>query len=92
MQQVVQGSSVTLECQADGNPTAAISWSRQQGHLPSGAQSNEVIIYLLLPSAWRETFADTTPYMFLSNQPFTPHYVLQLSNRLIKTDYFIINQ
>ncbi|XP_045131407.1 roundabout homolog 1-like [Portunus trituberculatus] len=41
VQQVVQGSGVTLECQADGNPPAAISWSRQQGHLPSGAQAVE---------------------------------------------------
>lgn len=41
VQRVTQGSSVTLECKADGNPTAAISWSRQQGHLPSGAQSEE---------------------------------------------------
>ncbi|KAG7173917.1 amalgam-like 2 [Homarus americanus] len=41
VQRVVQGSSVTLECMADGNPTAAISWSRQQGHLPSGTQSEE---------------------------------------------------
>ncbi|KAK3857117.1 hypothetical protein Pcinc_036612, partial [Petrolisthes cinctipes] len=41
VQHVVQGSSVTLECGADGNPPAAISWSRQQGHLPSGYQSEE---------------------------------------------------
>ncbi|XP_050726810.1 protein amalgam-like, partial [Eriocheir sinensis] len=40
-QQVVQGSSVTLECHADGNPPAAISWSRQRGHLPSGARAVE---------------------------------------------------
>lgn len=43
-QQVVQGSSVTLECHADGNPPAAISWSRQKGHLPSGARAVEVTI------------------------------------------------
>ncbi|XP_069186645.1 protein amalgam isoform X7 [Procambarus clarkii] len=41
VQRVVQGSSVTLECVAEGNPPAAINWSRQQGHLPSGAQSEE---------------------------------------------------
>ncbi|KAG0724048.1 Hemicentin-2 [Chionoecetes opilio] len=41
VQQVIQGSSVTLECRADGYPPAAISWSRQHGHLPSGAQSEE---------------------------------------------------
>ncbi|KAK8385320.1 hypothetical protein O3P69_012266 [Scylla paramamosain] len=41
VQHVVQGQSVTLECRADGNPPAAISWSRQKGHLPSGAQSEE---------------------------------------------------
>ncbi|XP_045133288.1 limbic system-associated membrane protein-like isoform X2 [Portunus trituberculatus] len=41
VQHVVQGESVTLECRADGNPPAAISWSRQKGHLPSGAQSEE---------------------------------------------------
>ncbi|XP_050739679.1 protein amalgam-like isoform X2 [Eriocheir sinensis] len=41
VQHVTQGSSVKLECRADGNPAAAISWSRKQGHLPSGSQSEE---------------------------------------------------
>lgn len=41
VQRVVQGETVTLECKAEGNPPAAISWSRRQGHLPSGAQSEE---------------------------------------------------
>lgn len=41
VQRIAQGESVTLECEAEGNPPAAISWSRQQGHLPSGAQSEE---------------------------------------------------
>ncbi|KAK7079666.1 hypothetical protein SK128_026772, partial [Halocaridina rubra] len=41
VQSVIQGESVTLECGAEGNPPAAISWSRKQGHLPSGAQSEE---------------------------------------------------
>ncbi|XP_071513616.1 protein amalgam-like isoform X4 [Panulirus ornatus] len=41
VQRVVQGSSVSLECHAEGNPPAAINWSRQAGHLPSGAQSEE---------------------------------------------------
>ncbi|KAG0712714.1 Protein amalgam [Chionoecetes opilio] len=45
VQQVIQGSSVTLECRADGNPPAAISWSRQHGHLTSGAQSEEAILH-----------------------------------------------
>ncbi|KAG0698394.1 Basement membrane-specific heparan sulfate proteoglycan core protein [Chionoecetes opilio] len=45
VQQVIQGSSVSLECRADGNPPAAISWSRQHGHLPSGAQSEEAILH-----------------------------------------------
>ncbi|XP_050696843.1 protein amalgam-like [Eriocheir sinensis] len=41
VQRVTQGVPVRLECQADGNPPAAISWSRQQGRLPSGAQAEE---------------------------------------------------
>ncbi|XP_063848053.1 protein amalgam-like isoform X2 [Scylla paramamosain] len=41
VQRVRHGASLTLECLADGNPPAAISWSRQQGPLPSGAQAEE---------------------------------------------------
>ncbi|XP_064105256.1 protein amalgam-like isoform X2 [Macrobrachium nipponense] len=41
VQNVAKGSSVTLECAADGNPKAAINWSKRKGHLPSGAQSEE---------------------------------------------------
>ncbi|KAK8385393.1 hypothetical protein O3P69_012319 [Scylla paramamosain] len=41
LQHVVQGSSVTLECGADGNPPATITWTRQQGHLPSGSRMHE---------------------------------------------------
>ncbi|XP_076045230.1 protein amalgam-like isoform X2 [Oratosquilla oratoria] len=35
-QRVAQGSSVELKCQADGNPTPIITWSRTEGSLPSG--------------------------------------------------------
>ncbi|XP_068205802.1 protein amalgam-like isoform X2 [Palaemon carinicauda] len=41
VQKVVQGDSVTLECEADGNPPATITWTRRQGHLPSGALSEK---------------------------------------------------
>ncbi|XP_071513518.1 protein amalgam-like isoform X3 [Panulirus ornatus] len=41
VQRVVQGASVTLECLAEGNPPAAITWSRHQGHIQSGVQSVE---------------------------------------------------
>ncbi|XP_064094280.1 neural cell adhesion molecule 2-like isoform X2 [Macrobrachium nipponense] len=41
VQKVVQGDSVTLECEAEGNPPAQITWTRRQGHLPSGAQSEK---------------------------------------------------
>ncbi|KAK7079402.1 hypothetical protein SK128_023185, partial [Halocaridina rubra] len=40
-QRVAKGSTVTLTCEAEGNPKAAISWSKLQGHLPSGAKSEE---------------------------------------------------
>ncbi|XP_050739672.1 protein amalgam-like isoform X2 [Eriocheir sinensis] len=41
VQRVVQGTSVTLECGGDGNPPAVITWTRQQGHLPSGNRLHE---------------------------------------------------
>ena len=41
-QQVVKDESVKLECEASGNPTPTIRWSREEGHLPSGAEEEEV--------------------------------------------------
>ena len=40
-QRVTKGSSVTLECTAEGNPMPKIRWSREGGRLPSGADSEE---------------------------------------------------
>ncbi|XP_045121071.1 limbic system-associated membrane protein-like isoform X2 [Portunus trituberculatus] len=40
-QQVVKDESVKLECEANGNPTPTIRWSREDGHLPSGAEEEE---------------------------------------------------
>lgn len=41
-QHIPRGESVTLECQAEGNPEPIIRWSRQEGPLPSGKRSEEV--------------------------------------------------
>ncbi|CAL4061256.1 unnamed protein product, partial [Meganyctiphanes norvegica] len=38
---VAKGSSVTLACEAKGNPPAVIRWSRQEGPLPSGERQQE---------------------------------------------------
>uniref|UniRef100_A0A6A7FXY1 Neural cell adhesion molecule 1-like n=2 Tax=Hirondellea gigas TaxID=1518452 RepID=A0A6A7FXY1_9CRUS len=40
-QHVVKGDTVTLQCEAEGNPIPAISWSKQGGRLPSGSRSEE---------------------------------------------------
>lgn len=40
-QHVAKGKSVTLECKAQGNPEPVIRWSRQEGPLPSGLQSEQ---------------------------------------------------
>lgn len=40
-QRIVKGSSVTLECEATGNPTPRITWSRAGGRLPAGSQEEE---------------------------------------------------
>lgn len=40
-QHIPRGESVTLECQAEGNPEPIIRWSRQEGPLPSGKRSEE---------------------------------------------------
>ncbi|XP_037781032.1 protein amalgam-like [Penaeus monodon] len=40
-QHIPRGDSVTLECQAEGNPEPIIRWSRQEGPLPSGKRSEE---------------------------------------------------
>ncbi|KAG0721621.1 Neural cell adhesion molecule 1 [Chionoecetes opilio] len=42
MQNVLKDESVKLECSASGNPTPTILWSREEGHLPSGADEEEV--------------------------------------------------
>ncbi|KAF2368992.1 Fibronectin type III [Trinorchestia longiramus] len=41
IQKVSKGSSVTLECTAEGNPMPKIRWSREGGVLPSGEASEE---------------------------------------------------
>ncbi|XP_050739322.1 roundabout homolog 2-like [Eriocheir sinensis] len=41
MQQVLKGSTVTLECMTEGNPPAAITWSHQHAHLPAAKQANK---------------------------------------------------
>ncbi|CAL4113441.1 unnamed protein product, partial [Meganyctiphanes norvegica] len=40
-QRVTKGDSVTLECEAEGNPLPKITWSRVGGHLPTGPQEEE---------------------------------------------------
>lgn len=40
-QHVAKGSTVTLECKAQGNPEPIIRWSRQEGPLPSGLRSEQ---------------------------------------------------
>ncbi|XP_076035504.1 limbic system-associated membrane protein-like isoform X2 [Oratosquilla oratoria] len=40
-QRIVKGSSVTLECEAKGNPEPTITWSKLDGRLPSGAEKEE---------------------------------------------------
>ena len=42
IQRVTQGDSVKLDCSAQGNPIPKITWTREGGHLPSGANSEEV--------------------------------------------------
>lgn len=46
-QHVQKGKSVRLECQAEGNPTPRIHWSRQEGRLPSGAHEEEGLSMIL---------------------------------------------
>ncbi|XP_018009876.1 protein amalgam-like isoform X2 [Hyalella azteca] len=41
VQRVSKGSSVTLECTAEGNPMPKIRWSREGGVMPSGEESEE---------------------------------------------------
>ncbi|XP_069179322.1 protein amalgam [Procambarus clarkii] len=38
-QRVSRGATVTLECEAEGNPHPVIRWSRQEGPLPSGQRT-----------------------------------------------------
>ncbi|XP_050712500.1 neurotrimin-like isoform X2 [Eriocheir sinensis] len=40
-QHVMKDESVKLECEASGNPAPTIRWSREEGHLPSGAEEEE---------------------------------------------------
>lgn len=37
-QRVEKGASVTVECEANGNPDPIIKWSKESGRLPSGNQ------------------------------------------------------
>lgn len=41
-QHVPKGTTITLECRAQGNPEPIIRWSRQEGPLPSGLRSEQV--------------------------------------------------
>ena len=41
-QHVVRGDAVTLQCVAEGNPQPAISWTRQEGPMPSGQRVEKV--------------------------------------------------
>lgn len=41
-QHVARGKTITLECQAHGNPEPIIRWSRQGGALPSGRHTSQV--------------------------------------------------
>lgn len=38
---VNKGESATLECRSSGNPTPTITWSKQEGEMPSGAQEEQ---------------------------------------------------
>ena len=38
---ISQGASVTLECTAEGKPMPKIRWSKDEGLLPSGAETEE---------------------------------------------------
>ncbi|XP_050695515.1 lachesin-like isoform X2 [Eriocheir sinensis] len=40
-QHVPKGTTITLECRAQGNPEPIIRWSRQEGPLPSGLRSEQ---------------------------------------------------
>ncbi|KAK3871120.1 hypothetical protein Pcinc_023712, partial [Petrolisthes cinctipes] len=40
-QHVARGKTITLECQAHGNPEPIIRWSRQGGTLPSGRHTSQ---------------------------------------------------
>ncbi|XP_045623055.1 protein amalgam [Procambarus clarkii] len=40
-QHVTKGTTVTLECEAQGNPQPIIRWSRQEGPLPSGHRTQQ---------------------------------------------------
>lgn len=62
-QHIPRGQSVSLECQAEGNPEPIIRWSRQEGPLPSGKRSEEV--RPVSPSPLRGTLAERLRSLFL---------------------------
>ena len=41
---MTQGDNVKLQCDAEGNPYPTITWSKQEGHLRQGVESERVII------------------------------------------------
>lgn len=41
VQRIQKGATVSMRCQARGNPTPVIRWSKEKGKLPSGSDSEE---------------------------------------------------
>lgn len=46
-QHVPKGTTITLECRAQGNPEPIIRWSRQEGPLPSDIRNEQVCVMVM---------------------------------------------